>query len=514
MKIDIISFFILLVGFVSISVADELQSDLVQKISDQIEADDFDDDRPKEIQELEETFEDGLDTFIKQGLQDFKDIAFDLNKAINSKTNPDNKSNANEKKPSLFRSLNCFSCMFSSYSTESDSKEKFDEREFDRIHLLAKKFATHLENFKEYFKSIRGLNNGLMDQLKEVFNKIITVSFDKPIEPEKEIGMQSIGSSSIFDENNIEDIKKTLIDMIPVISQAMTCRFKVVYVVNWIRVRLDYIKNNVEWMTLREELVKLMQTYGAIEINFNEYLTFNEMISNPGKRDDSKVKKVMDYLKETIEEGKFNSMTEEIIEKIERLDMKPGSIKTIDDFNGHRVHENTLEVRRQVEQLREQEVNEISSINRELLLEYFNVCEQEMIHKVIGTTDRMRRERERMRRDRRRYRSVYDNENEYERNRYRNQYDSYRDNYSDDEDESDYSNNLNQLQQEMNTIRSTLVSSNDFDEMVAKTIEAIETLMNQRIITDSDSEPLNRFIQNIQDILEQELEIRRPSSIV
>jgi len=292
MKTDIISFFILLLGFVSISVAVEpgLQSDVEKKFSDEFEAD-----RPKEIQELEERFEDGLDAFIKQGLQDFKDIASDL------------KSNANEKKP-LFKKIKCLFCMSPSSSTESDSKEKFVEQEL----------ATHLENFKVYFKSIRGLNNGLMDQLKEVFNKIITVSFDKPIEPEKEIGMLSIS-----DENNMQDIKKTLIDFIPIISQAMTCRFKVVYAVNWIRVRLDYIKNKVEWMTLREELVKLKQTYDVIERNLNEYLTsFNEMVANPHKRDDSKVKKVTDYFKETIEEGKFISITEEIIEKIEGIQIK------------------------------------------------------------------------------------------------------------------------------------------------------------------------------------------------
>jgi len=56
-----------------------------------------------------------------------------------------------------------------------------------------------------------------------------------------------------------------------------------------------------------------------------------------------------------------------------------------------------------------------------------------------------------------------------------------------------HENNLNRLQKEMNAIRSTLVSLNDLDQMVAKTIEAIETLKNQPITTDSDSDPLNRL---------------------
>ena len=43
-----------------------------------------------------------------------------------------------------------------------------------------------------------------------------------------------------------------------------------------------------------------------------------------------------------------------------------------------------------------------------------------------------------------------------------------------------------------------------------KTIQAKETLINQRIITDSDSEPLNIFIENIK---RQELDIRRHYSI-
>jgi len=312
-----------------------LPQNLVQKFINEIESDEFDDDRPQEIQDREKTFEDGLDTFIKQGFQDFINTLYVLKKPIDIK------------EKTLFQKLLCFSCTDSSSPTDS---------EIDRINLSAKNLATHLENFQEYFKSIRGLNNGLMDQLKKVFNKITSVSFNEPIEPEKEIDL-----SSIFDENNMEDIKKTLID---IISQAMTCRFNVVYTINWIRIRLDYMTNKAEWMTIREDLVKLIQTYGAIEFNLNEYLTsFDEMILNPDKRDDKnrisiKVKKVIDYFKETIEEGKFNSMTEEIIEKIERLDM-------------------------------------ISTIIRERLLEYSNVVEQEMKDKLTGTKQRERKRSER-----------------------------------------------------------------------------------------------------------------------
>ena len=304
MKMDIISLLILLLGFVSISVTfdpqalqtseSELEANLVQTLEPELAEylaqtsrptldpnilnrylieinTDEPDDRPQVIQDLEERFEDGLDTFIKEGLQDFKDVA-----------------------PGLKEDTDSFTERFFSSSNE------FDEQEFERIHLLAKEFATHLEKFKAYFKSIRGLNNGLMDQLKEVFNKIITFSSDNP-----------------------------LIDIIPVISQAMKCRFKVVYAINWIRVRLDYIENKVEWMPLNfKELVKLKQKYDAIEMNLNEYLTsFNEMILNPDKRDDSKVKKIMDYFEETIEEGEFISKTQDIIEIMETLDMKPGARK-------------------------------------------------------------------------------------------------------------------------------------------------------------------------------------------
>ena len=463
MKINIISFSILL-GFISTSVAVRpgLESDLEQKLVNEI--DEFYDDRPEEIQELEEGFEDGMDTFIKEGFKGFKNIATYLNKHTKS---------------------------FDLSSTE------FDETEFKKIDLLTEKFSTFLEKFKGYFKSIRELNDGLMDQLKEVYDKITTVSFDKPIEPEEDIGRLSVGSSSTFEENNMEDNKETLIDIIPVISQAMTCRFTIVYTVNWIRVRLEYIENKAEWMAFREELVKLMQTYNAIEMNVSEYLTsFNEMISNPDQRDDSKVKKVMDYFKETIEEETFISKTEDLIKIMSVLKIKPASIETIEttddfdpfddlDFHEHRFDENPFEMTR-LEQT-EQEVQEnmvtrpedsidgISSINRELLLDYFDVCHRGMKDKLTSIRDRMRRDRGRYRHD-------------------------------STSDQNDYSNNLNQLERQMDIIRSTLVSSNNFNEMVAQTLEAKQTLMDQRVITEDDSQPLNTFVQDIQDILEQEYE--------
>jgi len=463
MKINIISFSILL-GFISTSVAVRpgLESDLEQKFVNEI--DEFYDDRPEEIQELEEGFEDGMDTFIKEGFKGFKNIATYLNKHTKS---------------------------FDLSSTE------FDETEFKKIDLLTEKFSTFLEKFKGYFKSIRELNDGLMDQLKEVYDKITTVSFDKPIEPEEDIGMLSVGSSSIVEENNMEDNKETLIDIVPVISQAMTCRFTIVYTVNWIRVRLYYIENKAEWMAFREELVKLMQTYNAIEMNVSEYLTsFNEMISNPDQRDDSKVKKVMDYFKETIEEETFISKTEDLIKIMSVLKIKPASIETIEttddfdpfddlDFHEHRFDENPFEMTR-LEQT-EQEVQEnmvtrpedsidgISSINRELLLDYFDVCHRGMKDKLTSIRDRMRRDRGRYRHD-------------------------------STSDQNDYSNNLNQLERQMDIIRSTLVSSNNFGEMIAQTLQAKQTLMDLRVITEDDSQPLNTFIQDIQDILEQEYE--------
>ena len=416
---------------------------------------------------LESTFEDGLETYINTGLEDFKDIVSRLNQAIDQKTNPDS----------------------SSSSTESDSTKN--------IQLLIKELEPHLENFKAYFKSITGLNYGLMDKLKEFFTKITTVSSNKPIEPE------------CFDY-----IKKTLIN---IISQAMECRFKVVYTIDWIRVRLDYFKSKGEWMTLREELIKLKQKYDAIEMNSNKYLTsFNEMLTNPADKDNRKINEVMDYFETTIEEGEFNSITEEIIEKIERLKTKYGPTTTI------------------------------LSIKIALFSIYLNECEQEMVDKM--TTMRRRR----MARDRTEYRdygSIYD-EDEVERmiryitRRYAGSID--------DEDEIERKirditrhaesigdeiesvityirgrygrsiadeheiermirdrtrhagsiedqNDVYQLKQDMGTIRSILNSSNDYQKMVDKTIEAVQTLKNQRIIKDYDlSGPLETFIQKIQ----------------
>jgi len=302
----------------------ELDPELVTKYMDEIISDSSDDDRPQEIQELEKTLEDGLNTFLEIELQEFKTISSDLIQTIDAEINSQNKSSLVQKLKSLF----------SSSSTESDFEKK--QRFVSILEFSQKLLETHLKNFKVYFKSIKELNNVLMDKLKDVFNKISTVSFDKSIEPEKEIGMLSIG-----DENHMEHIKKTLMDIIPVISQAMKCRFIVVYTINWIGERLEYTKNKVEWMTLREELVKLKQIYHAIEINLNEYLTsFNKMISNPDERDDSKVKKVMDYLEETIKEGKFNSKTEEIIKKIQKLKI-PSLLKILTGPRNNNVYQSS-----------------------------------------------------------------------------------------------------------------------------------------------------------------------------
>ena len=364
MKINIISCFILLLGFASISVVKpRLEVELEQKFLHEIEADESDD-RPQEIQDREKTFQDGLDTFLEERLQDFKDAVSGLIKAIN--TDLDNKSFTDQEKLSLF------SCFFLSSSTGSGSKEKCDEKELDKTHLLAEASATNFEKFKEYFEGIIGLNRGLMDQLKEVSKKINTVSIDKTLGPENVIEELSTGSSSISDKNDMEDIKKLLID---IISQAMTCRFKVVYTINWIRLRVNGLKNKAEWMTIQmKDLVNLKQKYNAIEMNSNECLkSFNEMISNPDERDDSKVKKFMNYFEKTKKEGEFISKTKEIIEKIERLDMKPGSGKAIfPDL-----------------------YNKLFSMLKESLLKYLDECEQEMKDKLKHFIEnRMRRSKE------------------------------------------------------------------------------------------------------------------------
>jgi len=251
------------------------------------------------------------------------------------------------------------------------------------------------ERLKLYFEGIKELNEVLLDQLISITIKINTNDFDSSI------------------------------DMIPILSQAMRCRIKVVSTIN--RIQAVFIlnplsvENKREWMSLREEMVKLMQRYRAIEMNVEKHLTsLNQMLLSPDSRNADEVRKVTDYFTETIEESTFLSLTEDIFKKIQVLAMKPGSI--------HPLH-------------------------RELLLEYFNVCQREMRDKL----------------------------------------------------KSEYLNKLNQLHQEMNTIRSTLDSSNDLDEIVAKTFQATEVLMDQRIITESDAQPLHRFMENIQETREQEL---------
>jgi len=565
MKINIISCFILL-SFVSISVAVEptleanleqtfepglaeylrrtnrptLDANLLNKQLKEIETDESDDDRPQEIQDLEQTFEDGLDTFIKERSQDFQDVVSGLVKAISKSV----EANTNQGKPIFFRKIKEF--------LSSSTGDNFG-------HLLAKEFATVFGNFKEYFESIIGLNSGLMDQLKKVSKKISTVSFVKPLEPEEEIGMLSIGSSSTFDHNNMEDIKKLLID---IISQAMTCRFKVVYTINWIRVVLDELQNKAKWMQLRQDLVELKQKYNAIEMNLNECLkTFNEMISNPDKRDDSNVKLFKNYFEETIEEGKFISKTKEIIKKIERLDMKPGSGRSTHIYN------------------------ELFSEARELLLTYLGECQQEMkdnlrLTDTASTRNRMRRSREIKKEiDRelkkpqyqntdvsytegRKFRRIIYDENKteqisfiiekllelqmdnnliekflvditsdtnqikriiwyllnndniyyhirikqklmimdiigYDDDLYRLEHIGYEESLKQMEQEV-HGYNVYDLEREMNTIRYTLSSSNVYEVMVAKTIKAIGTLMKKPIIKDFDlSEPLETFKQKM-----------------
>jgi len=390
-----------------------LDPDLEQKFIEEMENNENDDGRPNKLKVLEKRLEYGMDKFVKKGLKDFKRISYSLRKAIN----PDNTSHANEKKPFLFQTLNHLSSMFSS----SDEN-----------------LVTQFKKFKVHITSIRELNNQLMDQLKEVYN-IITVSVHKPMEPKKEIKKLSIGSSSTSDKNNMK-VKET-IDMIPVISQAMKCRFKVVYAVNWIRLRLGYFKKKVEWMKFREELVKLNQKYHVIEMNLLEYLTsFNKMMSNPDKRDDSKIKEMVNYFKETIEKGEFNSITEEIIEMIERTG------------------------------------------NRELLLQYFNVCKQEMRGEKIIME------------------SLYEDKGYSDyigfrlaiifENIINNLFECFLDDVNEDLRDS-------YLNIEMRKIRSTFCSSNDYNKMVAQTMQAIETLKGDERLTDSDSESLENLIRAI-----------------
>ena len=255
---------------VPISLQVKLDEIMEQKFIKEIEDEEIDD-RPQELQELEKKLEIEGGDFVNKGLEELRSNMF------------------NPFIPSSF--LN--------FALESQ-----------------------LEDFELYIQSIRGLNKELMKELNKVYKKIRL--FDGEIEPEQEIGMNderneineeeikllSIGSSSIFDDEPINSID--------IISRAMTCRFKVVYAVDWIRVRLGKnIKWNIkEFMSMREDLVKLMGTYKAIEMNAKEYLAaINKMNENPELRDDSKVKKAMSYFKETIEEGKFISMTEDLIKK-------------------------------------------------------------------------------------------------------------------------------------------------------------------------------------------------------
>ena len=531
MKINIISCFILL-SFVSISVAVEprLEANLVRKFVREIETDKSDDDRPQEIQDLDKTFEDGLDTFIKERSQDFQDVVSGLVKDISKLR----EAYTNQGKPLFFRKMK--ECLFSS------TGEAKEINCFGHLQLFAKAFAPDFEKFKEYFESIIGLNSELLDQLKEVSKKIGTVSFVKPLEPE-EIGMLSVGSSSTFDHNNMEDIKKLLID---VISQAMTCRFKVVYMINWIRVLLGNFKNKIEWMKLRHDLVELNQKYNAIEINLSEFLTsFNDMVSNPDKRDDSKIKKFINYFEETIGEEKFILKTKEIIEKI---DMKRSSLETLDLLKT------------------------FMSVYRESLLNYLDECKQEMKDKLeatgtVLTRNRIRRTEEIIKNlDNKLKEPIYKDPNsilvkmhfKVTKPKWRDEGEEFRriiyekdttgqisyitrklerlqmdnnlieriktdiasdkkqikrivwfllkesidDRYISDEDERKeiiidimgYDNHLYRLELQMNIIRSALSSSNDYDQMVAETSKAIETLMNRPIIKDGDlSEALETF---------------------
>jgi len=85
-------------------------------------------------------------------------------------------------------------------------------------------------------------------------------------------------------------------------------------------------------MSIRDELIYLLQKYRAIETNLNKYLIYiNKMITNRDKMDQIEVGKAFDYLRGLINEKEFISMTEDIIKATEGLAIKPKTTKETED---------------------------------------------------------------------------------------------------------------------------------------------------------------------------------------
>jgi len=378
-----------------ISIADQtpLDGKLEQKFVKEIE-DEKKDDRPQELKKLEKKLEDEGNKFVNNGLQEFKTMT--NNHSINNTGASSSTSNPEE---SISKSI----------------------------------YKDQFEHFKFYTESIRGLNQRLMNQLKEVYNKL--KSFYTEIEPEKEI----------------IDIEGP-IDIIPIMSNVMTCRLKVVNAVNWIGLRILYIKNNGDWMSLRQQLVNLKDSYKAMEMNLNEYLTsINRMILDSDSNDIIEVRKAIDYFKETTEESKYISMTQDIISRIEELDMKPRTTDIMESIDEEGNNEFPLDI---------STTNDLNE--RQQILNYYNDFEQEMITIIRG-------------RDR--------NINEQFIN----------------------PNILSEIGDELRTLRRDIESRNLLElEMIINRMRRLLIRIQMRINGSNDLDPLNRFINRVNRIRSQE----------
>lgn len=122
-------------------------------------------------------------------------------------------------------------------------------------------------------------------------------------------------------------IEKTPIDMIPIISQTLISRVKVVTAINWMGMRVNYSPDKAGFMSIREDLVKLKEVFNSIEYHL---LSINDKVSNPKKIKKMDLETEVNYLQETITEKKNILLTNEVINKIKGLEMKPGRNNCID----------------------------------------------------------------------------------------------------------------------------------------------------------------------------------------
>jgi len=191
--------------------------------------------------------------------------------------------------------------------------------------LLSETDDTYTKYLIEKIKYLLGLST--------VYKKIESISNDfklyvRGIEESNKILLDKV----IASDKKINPVDSdTAVHFMDVLSQTIKCRVKTVSAINWIGARLKYIKNRNDWMSIREELIKLLQKYRAIETNLNKYLiSINKMITNGDQMDQIEVEKAFDYLKGLIYE-EFYSMTEDMIKMTERLGIKPKTTKEIED---------------------------------------------------------------------------------------------------------------------------------------------------------------------------------------